>query len=171
MCRKRASCVGLTMPAMWAPSLFSKLATSTYLWYFSSPLLRSAPLFCSASSLFPAFVTFLESTGRTGCDRAGSKGCPKRVPMVRYSWAKYPASRWLDESGSAGAAVLSEPACDWVVAGFSNFAGVGESKSSLSLRLVGVKTRRGGRRIVLVFMALLLGACHVSTRAPSKKRK
>lgn len=30
-CKKRASCVGLTMPGMWAPSVFIKLATSTYL--------------------------------------------------------------------------------------------------------------------------------------------
>lgn len=154
-CKKRASCVGLTMPGRWGPSTLSKSATSTYLSYFSGGC--SALFFGGSASLGFAFPL---SVGPSAARAAGSQGCPKRVPLVRNSWAKYPANILLDRAGG------SEPGRG-LISGFTNLGlgvlveGLGGSKpSSLSLRLFGVREplevdvniRRGGKRIVLVFM-------------------
>ncbi|KAL4323140.1 hypothetical protein GQ457_11G003340 [Hibiscus cannabinus] len=157
ICKKRASWLGLTMPGMWAPSVFSKLATSTYLWRFSSLGSASGFGFGSGSgSELPTLDLSFRSKSLDSvavcCGRAGSHVWPSSVPRVRYSWARYPARSWLE---STGWAALSEPANgtdglgDFVSGGFNRLG----SKSSLSLRLlVGMETRRGGKRIVLVFM-------------------
>uniref|UniRef100_F6HZM5 Uncharacterized protein n=1 Tax=Vitis vinifera TaxID=29760 RepID=F6HZM5_VITVI len=88
MCKNRPSWVGFTIPGKWAPSLFSKSATSTYLLYASA--LGSALPFP-----FP-FSFLLNSTGTGAASaRSGSHFSPRRVPLVRNSCARYPARSWL----------------------------------------------------------------------------
>ena len=179
-CKNWASSVGLTTFRRWAPSIFNRLATSTYLCTFSG----------SASPFglgFDAFLFSVVNVGGPSAARDGSHTWPKRVPLVMNSWARYPASSWLLAEGGGGCskplvlvavrAVGSKPALG--LSGLRNFVAAAavtveealslSKPSSLSLRLlllfvvtlplalpVGVNTRRGGRRIVLVFMAIWL---------------
>lgn len=150
-CKKQASWVGFTMPGMWAPLVLSKFANSTYLWWSSTcrrPRRRSAPPLGSAS---PSSLCFpLPDTG-TASFLAGSHGRPSSVPLVRNSWARYPARSRLEGIGSS-----THPA-GFDLDGFDEGSRAPNPSPSLSLRFLsmtfGVKTRRGGSRIVLVLMA------------------
>ncbi|RDX79928.1 hypothetical protein CR513_39593, partial [Mucuna pruriens] len=156
-CKKRASWVGFTTPGSWVPPPLNKLATSAYLSRSSSVLRHGVAAVSAVGSPSSAPPSSVEDF-----PLGGAHGCPSRVPLVRNSWAS-----WLDGFGSEPVQVLG-------LSGLSNFvvaaAGMGlglSNGSSLSLRLLvvplGVNTRRGGRRIVLVFMAL----CPHATSLPN----
>lgn len=160
-CKKPASWVGLTMPGRWVPFILSKSAISTYLSYFSG----------SASFIWLNLLFFFSGSLGHSVARLGSHRWPKRDPLARNSWARYPANSRLEGHSSEPLALLvdgSDPVIG--LSGFTNLVvgllgmkglglGMGLSLlSSLSLRLLrvvlGVDTRRGGKRIVLVIMAI-----------------
>lgn len=95
------------MPGMWTQSSFRRRATSMYLWYFST-FAASDLLFGSAAFLL-VFILFV-SAGSADSETVGSHLSPKRVPLARYSWAKYPARSWLRGADSNP---LVEPKPDW----------------------------------------------------------
>lgn len=148
-CKKWASWVGLTMPGKWAPPLCIRSATSAYLCNFSTCVSGFTFWLGGFILLNPAV-----DTGKASA-RAGSHGSPNRVPLVRNSWARYPARSWLFEAGfdSFGEAGLG-------IVGLANLFGLGIGGVSLSLRLLdapGVSTRRAWF-MVIVLMARLTHA-------------
>lgn len=122
------------MPGIWAPSVFSKSDTATYL--FKASIFSSAPP-----------LPFFNSAG-TGLASALAEGhfSPKTVPLVRNSWARYPAKSLLCEAGSRdfGEAVT---VAAWGVMNLGILGISWASKPSLSFRLFdapSVENRRGG---------------------------
>ncbi|KAJ7977209.1 hypothetical protein O6P43_006872, partial [Quillaja saponaria] len=91
-CKKRPNWVGLKTPGNWAPPVFNKLATATYLSFFffffscGSTFLKLG----SASPFSLCFPVLLSSAGTffASSARAESHVSPKRLPLVRNSWAK-----------------------------------------------------------------------------------
>jgi len=137
-----ANWFGFTMSKRWAPSFFNKRVSSTYLSYFC----------CCDSSCGLGDWPILR---------------PNRVPLLRNSWAKYPAMSTLVETGS-------EPAS------LGNLVTVGEDMGfwelwpwCLSLRLPppfsGSGARREGGRIVLVL--IFSSTLHTSLSSDRKKKK
>lgn len=88
-CKNRESWVGFTIPGTWVPLALIKSASSAYLPCFSGSALLLAG---SPSPIWLDFPFLLSASVGPSAARAGSQGSPKRVPLVRNSWARKPAS-------------------------------------------------------------------------------